>query len=809
MNKVSQTGSSVSRSTVWILLALAALTLAVYAPVRHYAFVSIDDPLYVSQNPHVTGGFSATAIAWAFTSGYAANWHPLTWLSHMLDVELHGVNAGGHHVTNLVLHVLSTLLLFVVLRRLTNRVGPSAVVAALFAVHPLHVESVAWVAERKDVLSGFLWMTTLLAYARYARTSHAALGTSHAAQRTSHVAYFLVLLSFALGLMAKPMLVTLPFVLLLLDYWPLGRLTLQESERPTHTRALLWEKLPLVALAAVSMIITVLVQQRGGAVSQLAAVPLPLRVGNTLIAYLTYAVKMVWPTNLIVFYRYPTAISPAAAVGAAIALAAISALAIRFATSRPYLLVGWLWYLVTLLPVVGLVQVGRQAMADRYTYLPLVGLFIIAAWGVSDLLAFSGRHRGRPLQRHILPLVAALVVIFFAVAARAQVSYWANSQRLWQRALDVDPANYYAHNSLGSMALDEGRIDDAIRRFTDAVRFGPDYPEAYNNLGLALARRGQNDAAMAQYRTALQINPGLAEAHDNLGAALAAKGSTAEAVGEYETAIRMKPGVALFHENLGKALASRGSVPEAIAQFEEALRLQPTLASAHGNLGKALASQGRTAEAIARYTEALRLDPNLVDAHNNLGVALSAQGKPGEAIAHYKEALRLQPDQPDVHSNLGVALAATGNASEAVAHCSEAIRLRPDSAVLHYNLGFVLAGQGRTAEAVPQFSDALRLQPDLAPAHTSLALALAAGGRLAEALPHFAEAVRLQPGSDTARQYFGIALAGAGRFDEAIAELREAVRLNPANDVAKRALEMAITRAGTSAAAQQTKREGR
>jgi tetratricopeptide (TPR) repeat protein len=802
---MAKTRSFVSGATPWVLLALTVLTLVVFAPVRHHDFVSFDDPLYVSENPHVARGLTPSAVAWAFTSGYAANWHPLTWLSHMLDVQVFGLAPGPHHLVNLFLHTANVLLLFALLTLATGHSWPSAFVAALFAVHPLHVESVAWVAERKDVLSTFFGLLAMLAYVWWAglmgRLGQVGrVGRVGQMGRVWHLAYLMVVLLYAISLMAKPMLVTLPLVLLLLDVWPLGRVGVGRSESPRvresespkvresespgvrtsggrtpgrtryslsgirysvfGIRPLIVEKLPFVALAIGSTIATVLVQQRGGAVSRLAVVPLPMRVANALTSCVTYVAEMLWPARLSVFYRYPDTFSIVGVLGAALIVSAVSVLVLRQLRTRPYLAVGWFWYLVTLAPVVGIVQVGRQAMADRYTYVPLVGLFVMVAWGVPDLVA---RWR---LNWRALSALATAVVLLCAATARAQVAHWRNSDTLWRHALEVDPRNYYALNALGTQAMGSGRLDTAVRLFAQAADIAPDFPDARHNLGLAYAKQGQTGKAIKEYRAALALNPDVARTHDTLGMALLASGRT----------------------------------DEAIAEFDTAIRLEPELATARSNLGKALASKGDLDAAIACYTEALRLDPRLIDAHNNLGVVLVEKGRPADAIAHYREALRLDPHQPDVRSNLGVALDAVGRREEAVVECTAAVTTKPDSAGLHYNLGVVLAGQGRTADATAQFVEAVRLQPDLAQAHTHLALALASQGQLTAAIEHFEQAARLQPASDTAHQYLGLTLAGAGRFPEAIVELREALRLNPRNEAAARGLAMAVERAGARTA---------
>ncbi len=683
---VLKTRPVASGATLWILLALAALTAAVYAPVRHYDFVSFDDPVYVSENATVARGLTWEGARWAFTTGHASNWHPLTWLSHMLDVQLFGMTPGAHHLTNLVLHVLNTLLLFLLLLRLTGRAGPSAVVAALFAVHPLHVESVAWIAERKDVLSTCFWLLASWSYLSYVGLPSVRRHATDVAGSGSRIrSYALMLLWFALGLMAKPMLVTLPFVLLVLDVWPLGRLGRPDGGAGgafpagwiRTWRGLVLEKVPLVALAVVSSAVTFLVQQRGGAVSGLAVVPFARRLANAAVACATYPLKTIWPAGLTAFYPFPASIRVVTVVGAIAVLVGVSVLAVRLARSRPYLLAGWLWYLITLAPVVGIVQVGRQAMADRYTYVPLIGLFVAVVWGACDAL---GRW---PARRVALPAMATAAIALCAVTARAQVGWWADSTVLWQHALAVDPGNYFALNSLGYLSSQAGRTDEAARYFADAIRVAPDYPAAHYNLGLMSARQGRLDDAIAEYRKALALNPNLSAAHDNLG----------------------------------RALASQGRLDDAIAEYSEALRLDPRLVDAHNNLGVALAAVGRTAEAAAHYRESLGLQPDQPDVLTNLGVALAALGSGEEAVASCEDAVRLKPGFGAYHYNLGTVLAGRGRTPEAVAEFIEAVRLQPDLAAAHTSLALVLAARGDVAEAIPHFADAARLQPTSDAAH--------------------------------------------------------------------------------------------
>jgi Flp pilus assembly protein TadD len=602
---ISAIQSVVSGRAVWISLALIAASAFIYAPVRHHDFVAWDDPVYVSENLRVGAGLTWSGVRWALTTGYMANWHPLTWLSYMLDVQLFGAGAGAQLLTNLLLHALNALLLFGFLHAMTGALGRSGFVAALFAVHPLHVESVAWVSERKDVLSTLFGLLALWAYLEYTR-------------RTKRTAYLIVVLFFALSLMAKPMLVTLPFVMLLLDYWPLGRLS-PDSDRHAVMR-LVREKLPLFLMVVACSIITVVTQLRAGAVSALATTPLDQRVANALAAYVGYIGKMLWPSGLAAFYPI-VRLTSGAAIWSAAVLGAVSYAVLRWSRKRPYLTVGWLWYLGTLLPVIGLVQVGSQAMADRYTYFPSIGLFVILAWGVRDLFA------ERPHGRRLLPAAAGILVLVCAVAARAQVAYWTNSLTLWTHALDVDPGNDVAQYLLGDALVRGGRVTEALPHYHEALRLKPDNAEAHDSLGFALASQGKLDDAIPEYTEALRLKPAFAEAH----------------------------------ANLGQALADCGKIQDAIAQFEEALRINPELINARNDLGIALANEGKSAEAIAQFWEVLRLTPTNPDAHNNLGILLAGQGRIGKAVEQFSEALRLRPDFALARENLKIALAKQGN----------------------------------------------------------------------------------------------------------------------------------------------------
>ena len=622
--------------TGFIIVLLTASVAAAYAPTLWHGFVDYDDNLYITENSIVQRGLTWPGVQWAFTSFEASNWHPLTWLSHMLDCQMYrradgSQWAGGHHLTNLVFHFANTLILFALLRGMTRAPWRSALVAALFALHPLHVESVAWVAERKDVLSTCFGLLTLWTYAAYA-------------QRPSLARYALVMVCFALSLLAKPMLVTMPFVLLLLDLWPLNRWQMAQFTRDLSASRvplgrLILEKLPLAALALASCVITIIAQRRGGAVFPLEALPLPQRFANAIVAYGSYIAKTFWPVDLAVLYPHPGRWPMWRIVLTSLVLTAITACAVALRRKRPYLLVGWLWYLGTLMPVIGLVQVGMQSMADRYTYVPLVGLFIMISWSVPDFARL-----GRSAPAFAAAAVCATVLLGLAVGTWIQVGYWRDSFSLLEHTLAVTNRNFIAHN----------------------------------NLGYAFSRAGEYHSAIQEFQAVLQINPRYAAAHDNLGNALAATGQLDEAVNQYNKAIELAPRTARPHHNLAAALMKQGKIEPAIEEYHKALALHPGFVSAMIGLGAALTSQGRVDEAIAQLSEALQREPHRAEAHAAMGVALWSKRRVDQAIAEYSIALKLQPKAAETHSNLGLALASAGRLDEAIGQFEEALRLKPD-----------------------------------------------------------------------------------------------------------------------------------
>ena len=627
-----------------ISLFLVILTLSVYRQTNHHEFINYDDDLYVTANPHVRSGLTLRGIKWSFTTGHAKNWHPLTWLSHMLDVQLYGMNPGQHHMTNLLFHIGNTLLLFLVFRRMTGYLWRSGFVAALFALHPLHVESVAWVAERKDVLCAFFWMLTVWSYIRYV-------------EHSGVYRYLVILLFFILGLMSKPMIVTLPFVLLLLDYWPLGRLQYSKSidSIPIYSNPsifhLVWEKIPLFILSALSSIATFLVQQSGGALGSLNEYSLSVRIFNALVSYVSYIGKMFWPFHLAILYPHPGILPFWKVAGAFLLLVSISLMAFRVMKRHPWFIVGWLWYMGTLVPVIGIVQVGLQGMADRYTYVPLIGIFIIIVWGVSELAA------GWRYKKIALGAIGGVSLLTLMATTWVQAGYWKNSITLFEHTLDVTSSNYGAHNNLGNALAARGKTSEAIGHYLDALAINSDYAAAYNNLGLALVREGKTSEAIGRYLEALRINPDFKEAHNNLGIAFAKHGNPAEAICQYTKALQIDPEYLRARINLGGVLVAQGKPEKAIYHYSEVLRINSGYKTeAHYSLGNLWLGQGKPEKAIYHYSEALRINPDFEKAHNNLGIALIRKGKIEEAIFHFREALRILPDYADAKKNLKKAL---------------------------------------------------------------------------------------------------------------------------------------------------------
>jgi tetratricopeptide (TPR) repeat protein len=617
-----------------VYVALIGATVGVYGQVCRFEFVNLDDDRYVTENAHVQAGLTIQNVQWAFTTGDVANWHPLTWVSYFIDYEIFGLDPGGYHLVNVFFHVLNALLLFEALRIMTRNFWPSAFVALLFALHPLHVESVAWIAERKDVLSTFFALLTLISYRWYAL-------------RPGLRRYGLVLVLFALGLMAKPMLVTLPCVVLLLDYWPLGRLAAPGLD-PRVPGVVWWravlEKVPLLVLSAISSGITLYVQSQGTVAT--SALSDGVRVLNAPVAYVHYIGKMFWPFRLAVYYPYPDALPWWQPLGAFALLVAVSTAVLLL--RRRYLVVGWLWYLGTLVPVIGVVQVGAQAVADRYTYVPLIGLFIMLAWGAADLMS------ARRIPPAAAGAAAVLVLAGLMSLTAVQARHWHDSKRLYEHSLQCIANNSFMQYNLGLAYYQDNNLDEAIDRFREALRITPQFANAQINLGKALAQQGRADEAVACFRDRLKRDPEDIHAHESLGILLAKQDQAEEAIQHLSEVARMDPRREGIHFNLANLLARRGRVEEAIVNYRQALRNEPKTAHAacNLNLGVLYARLGRTDEAMAAFLEAIRLDPGNADAHNNVGLLLAQQGKWDDAIAYYRKALDLNPANVRARENL-------------------------------------------------------------------------------------------------------------------------------------------------------------
>jgi tetratricopeptide (TPR) repeat protein len=608
-------------------VALVAITWAAFHGALSHGFIDFDDPTYVRDNPHVQAGLSGESLAWALTSRDGANWHPVTWLSHMLDVECFGLDAGKHHRTNVALHSANVLLLFLLLSRMTGALWRPAFAAALFSIHPLHVESVAWIAERKDVLSTLFWLLTTAAWLHWLRSRTAAR-------------YALVVVAYALGLMAKPMLVTLPFTLLLLDVWPLAR-------RMDAKIPLIREKAPLFAMSAASCVVTFIVQRGGKAVETLEAVPLGERVANALTSYVWYLGKTIWPTSLACFYPHAHgSVLAGGAVGSALVILALTVLAVRIRRTAPYVPVGWLWYLGTLVPVIGLIQVGGQARADRYTYVPLIGIFVVVAWGL------GAAADALPAARAAIVSLSACALIPLFLVTVAQVRHWADNVSLFGRAVAATSDNPEMQDNLGLALFDRGETVAAIAHYREALRVAPRFKRALGNLGLALTTVGDDAGAISTYEQALAVDPDDAVIHFQLARALARVRRSDDAIAQYEEALRLRPAYPEAHDNLANLLADRGQADQAAFHYEESLRLRSDNPIGRYNFANLLITQDRLDEAAVQLGDALKLAPDFAEAHNALGVVRMRQGRNPEAAAEFREALRLRPDLEGARRNL-------------------------------------------------------------------------------------------------------------------------------------------------------------
>lgn len=696
------------RFKVLICLFLVLANLILYGQVNQHELINFDDDLYVSDNRYVQSGLNPKTIAWSFSflNKEYTYWHPLSWLSHMLDVELYGMDSGRHHLTNLLFHIASTLLLFLGLHRMTGALWRSAFVASLFALHPINVESVAWVAERKNVLSTFFWMTTMWAYVIYS-------------ERPCFTRYLTVLFVFALGLLAKPMLVTLPFVLLLLDYWPLKRLRMglvtvrpaiktQQTAKFFNYRLLnfrlVLEKLPLLALSLVAAYLSSASLQLYGSMKTLDDVPMMLRIANALVSYVKYIAKMIWPHNLAVFYPYPESVPLWQTLGASMLLIGITVLVVWSFRRQPYLGVGWLWYLGTLIPVSGLMQAGLwPEMADRWVYLPFIGLFIMIAWGVADL-AQRWQYRRAGLGIITCVVLAALMALTWT-----QIRYWKNSVRLFEHALAVNQTNWLAHNNLGTALAAQGKNFEAYQHFSESVEIDPGQYNPHNNLGAFLASKNRSTEAIQHFSEALRLNPNSAHAHVNMGTELLKQGRVEPAIGHLNRALSIKPGFPESHNILGLALLRKGKLEAAIGHFRMASRLKPHYTDAQQNLNLALSNHEKLNRAAKNMLESMNFHHDDLDLDFKIKDLLEKKKALEAAISYFQKSLSLQPGYTKIDINNIAVIAETKKMYEKMLSLfQKIIEKRSDNVAVYYHLACVYARMGKIIESIGWLEKAIK-----------------------------------------------------------------------------------------------------
>ncbi|MDB6064959.1 MAG: Tetratricopeptide 2 repeat protein [Pedosphaera sp.] len=714
-----------------IFLVLGLGTLFLYSPATAFGFLGYNDPDYIANNSHVRDGLSLSDMLWAFTTFRDGSWQPVTWLSHMLDCQLFGLSPRLHHLTSLLLHVANTLLLFGLLKRMTGAVWRSAFVAALFAWHPLHVETVAWIADRKDVLSTFFWLLTMGAYLRYV-------------EKPGQNRYLLMLACFALGLMTEPMLVTLPFVLLLLDCWPLQRLTGASSPATPQVpqlplSRLAMEKAPMFAPAVISSAVTILALPRGHTLAWIQSVPLNLRITNALAAYSSYLRKMFWPADLAVVYPLPASWPLWQWLGGGLILLAVSLAVLALRRQRPYLAVGWFWFVGTLVPVIGLVQFEPQAMADRFSYLPLIGVFIMLAWGVNELTAAWTN------RRPILATTGALALLSCMALTVYQLRPWKNTVALFNHALDVTTNNAVAHGNL-ALALDAaGKPDEAMTHYQAALRLLPDSPFALYLMGLKLAHQGNYPGAIEHYNAALRQQPDAPSVHYNLANIFTSQGKLDEAAAHYTEAIRLEPDAEDAHNNLGIVLVKLNRLDAAADHFKTALSLNPANSEIHYELGSVLLKQGQTLAAQSQFSEAVHLKPDFAKALLNLGLIQARDGDIDKAITNFLACVTSDPKSSEGYFNLGSAYYAQNKLQTAADAFFQAIQLKPDDTDAYFRLGIILTQQGKYEGAIACYKELLRRKPSEAQAHARLAALLAVQGNAEAAIKSYGEALRLKP----------------------------------------------------------------
>jgi protein O-mannosyl-transferase len=720
------------KSKSFIILLIIVLSVAAFFPIFSNGFINYDDPAYVTKNLQVQSGISLQTIKWAFTSTIESNWHPLTWISHAIDYSLFGLNPAYQHGMSLFIHLLSSIILFLVLERMTKKIWLSFFVAIVFAIHPLHVESVAWISERKDVLSGLFWILTIGAYVFYCDSPKT-------------LRYIITLFMFALGLLAKPMLITLPFVLILLDYWPLKRIEFgahsssKDKRKKSFSLAKSFqEKIPFFILTVVSSIITYIVQQRGGSMAGAEALSFPVRMSNAIVSYLLYIWKTILPVDLAIFYPHPeNTLTMLEIIFAAGVLILVSVFVWRMRIKYSYLVVGWLLFLGTLVPVIGIVQVGLQSMADRYMYLPIIGLAIMAGWGIPQLAA---RMR---IPTMVIAGIVGIIIALMVFQTRTQAGYWKDSLTLFDHALSVTKNNHLADTNLGVALTDSGKIPDAILHLRKALSLRPNEILIRSDLARALVESRQFSEALEQYKFILPRVLPDPQLRRRMGDVLADMGKTEEAIPHYQEAVRLDTSDYFSRLKMAELYAEISKFEEARGQCRIVLARDPKNSRAHNILGIIAGRQLLNDDAIREFSEAIRLDSTNADAYNDFGVLYERMGKLTEAIEMYKKSIKVNQGQWSARLNLGVIFAGQGKYGEAETEWKQAIAANPINSDLHINLGRLYMMQNRSDEASQQFAEALQIDSNNVFTHYHFANLLMKEGRLGDAEAQYASAVRI------------------------------------------------------------------
>lgn len=743
-----------------VCTALIAVTIIAYEPVRHNGFVTLDDNEYVVENTHIKQGLTLETLKWAFTGTHFYMWHPLTTLSYLVEYEFFGINALGDHLTNLVLHIINALLLFWILKKMTGAFWPSAFAAAVFAVHPLQVESVAWACERKSVLSGLFWLLTIAAYIRYA-------GKPKAAR------YIILLLVYGLCILTKPTVVVVPFVLLLLDFWPLRRIN-----RSTAGGAII-EKIPLFFLAAFLSVVTILAQKSGGAIRTTPYFAFEFRLANAIVSYSRYLIKLVYPVNLAVFYPHPgTKIALWQPLLALAVLAAVTGTVFYFGRRYRYLITGWLWYVGTLVPVIGLVQSGDQAMADRYMYLPVVGPLIMIAWTMSETV------RKRRYRRSVLFVISGVVLFVLIIITRNQVRCWQNDFTLFGHAIDVTKNNDSMHYSIAYAFQQTGQFEKAIEHYEDAVRIEPRDYRSMNNLAVLLLMQGKTDEALKFLEKAVQLNNHFTDAINNLGLALREKGRTDEAMEKWQQVLALEPGQPNAHYNIAVTMLHNGKYSQAIEHFNKTLEKKKDSAEVYNYLGTAYTALGQFKAAIDSYNEALKLSPDDINnVEANIAVALTKWGKAEQAAQIWRGILSRDPENYVAHYGLGRFLAEKKEFDGAIEHFSKVLQAKPDWYEIYFRIAGVYYERNESASAVRYLHEAVRLESNSAEVLNFLAWIEATARDTGIRNP--AEAVRFASSACELTGYkdpsildtLAVAYAAAGRFKDAAKTAEQALKL--------------------------------